>query len=132
MSARRAGARGGGRSATDGPVRPFQLLFQGAREGQYVSLELYSWLNEKLALGAQPSGSYTVPIVGDGTIRALLDSLSAATEDFARIVYDRRQARLLEYVALIVNDQAVELAGGLDRHLSPGDRLVLLPGISGG
>jgi hypothetical protein len=35
-------------------------------------------------------------------------------------------------VALILNGQTIELVGGLDRRLEPGDQLLLLPGFAGG
>ena len=34
--------------------------------------------------------------------------------------------------ALILNGQTIELVGGLDRRLEPGDELLLLPGFAGG
>ena len=39
---------------------------------------------------------------------------------------------LREYVTLIVNGRVIELTGGLDRKLEPGDVLLLIPGFSGG
>lgn len=99
---------------------------------QTVTLEYYSWMAKELK-GAGESGTSDRLAIEDGmTVRDLLARLAAASPKFAELVYDRADQRLKEYAALIVNGQMVELAGGLDRPLAPGDHLLLLPGFSGG
>ena len=103
-----------------------------------ISLEYYSWLCKELGVGKEePNGREgsavtTIPLRDGMTVRSLLVELAADSEPFQRLVYDLEGQRLREYVTLIVNGRVVELAGGLDRRLEPGDELLLLPGFSGG
>ena len=103
-----------------------------------ISLEYYSWLRKELGVAKdapkdrEGSTFTTLPLRDGATIRSLLEELTAASEPFQRLVYDLDGKRLREYVTLIVNGRVVELAGGLDRKLEPGDELLLLPGFSGG
>lgn len=97
-----------------------------------VSLEYYSWIGTELK-GAEERGiTEYLPIEDGMTVRDLLARLSDESPKFAELVYDRADDRLKEYAALILNGQTIELAGGLDRRLEPGDELLLLPGFSGG
>jgi len=99
---------------------------------QTVSLEYYSWIATQLK-GADERGTTDhLPIETGTTVRDLLTRLSAESPKFAELVYDRADDRLKEYAALILNGQTIELVGGLDRQLEPGDQLLLLPGFSGG
>lgn len=86
--------------------------------------------------GPKPRGEgstiITIPIRNGATVRSLLEEQAAESEAFQRLVYDPEFGRIREYVALIVNGRVVELAGGLDRRLQPGDELLLLPGFAGG
>jgi len=83
--------------------------------------------------GAEERGTTDRLTVQEGTtVRELLGRLADESLTFAELVYDRADDRLKEYAALILNGQTIELAGGLDRRLEPGDHLLLLPGFSGG
>jgi molybdopterin converting factor small subunit len=104
-----------------------------------ITLEYYGWLRKELGLddGAPPGGGegstlVTVPLWSGATVRELLERYAAESDAFQRLVYDLDGRRVREFVALIVNGRVVELAGGLDRGLEPGDELLLLPGFSGG
>jgi molybdopterin converting factor small subunit len=97
-----------------------------------VTLEYYSWLATRLKGAGEDGATDRLPIDGNTTVRDLLAVLAAASPKFAELVYDRADDRLKEYAALILNGQTIELAGGLDRRLEPGDHLLLLPGFSGG
>jgi molybdopterin converting factor small subunit len=103
-----------------------------------ISFEYYSWLRKELGVAhdepkdREGSTITTVPIEDGQTIRELLRGMAAESEPFQRLVYDLEGERLREYVTLIVNGRVVELAGGLDIPLKPGDELLLLPGFSGG
>ena len=97
-----------------------------------VSLEYYSWLATELKGAGERGMTEHLPIEDGMTVRDLLARLSAESEKFAELVYDRADDRLKEYAALILNGQTIELVGGLDRQLAPGDQLLLLPGFSGG
>ena len=99
---------------------------------QTVSLEYYSWIGTQIK-GAEERGVTEHLAIEDGmTVRELLARLSDESPKFAELVYDRADDRLKEYATLILNGQTIELVGGLDRRLEPGDELLLLPGFSGG
>ena len=97
-----------------------------------VSLEYYSWIATQLKGVGERGTTERLPIDGTTTVRDLLVRLAAASPKFAELVYDQEGERLKEYAALILNGQTIELAGGLDRRLEPGDQLLLLPGFAGG
>ncbi|MFN0072605.1 MAG: MoaD/ThiS family protein [Chloroflexota bacterium] len=104
-----------------------------------ITLEYYGWLRKELRLadngrpgGGEGSTVITIPLWPEATVRALLETKAVESEAFERLVYDLAGKRVREFVALIVNGRVVELAGGLDRTLEPGDELLLLPGFSGG
>jgi molybdopterin converting factor small subunit len=102
------------------------------RQQPTISLEYYSWIGTQLK-GAEERGTTDhLPIEDGTTVRDLLARLSDASPKFAELVYDRADDRLKEYAALILNGQTIELVGGLDRTLEPGDQLLLLPGFAGG
>jgi len=103
-----------------------------------ITVEYYGWLRKELGLDAGGPGKgegstlTTIPFVPDATVRTWLEENAEASEAFERLVYDTDGRRMREFVALILNGRVIELAGGLDRKLEPGDELLLLPGFSGG
>ena len=97
-----------------------------------ISLEYYSWIATQLKNAEERGTTDHLPIEDGTTVRDLLAKLSDASPKFAELVYDRADDRIKEYAALILNGQMIDLAGGLDRRLEPGDRLLLLPGFAGG
>lgn len=97
-----------------------------------VRLECFGWVARELGLGERGVATLELPLEAGLTVGALLARLAAESEAFARLVYDRERGYLREYVALLLNDRMVELVGGLEARLQPGDRLLLLPGFSGG
>jgi molybdopterin converting factor small subunit len=100
--------------------------------GETVELEYFSWLAKEL-IGADEKGkTVTLGLPPERTVRSLLATLAADSPRFAELVYDPAEQRLKEYATLIVNGRTIELAGGLDAPLKPGDQLLLLPGFSGG
>lgn len=104
-----------------------------------ITLEYYSWLRKELGMahdepksGGEGSTITSIPLQNGATVRSLLQAKAAESDSFQRLVYDLEGQRLREYVTLIVNGRVIELVGGLDRKLEPGDALLLIPGFSGG
>lgn len=97
-----------------------------------VQLECYSWLCRQLGMGDGESTVMDVPLTGDRTVRSVLAYLASRSEAFSRLVYDAETDHIRDYVALVLNGRMVELVGGLEAQLRAGDRLLLIPGFSGG
>ncbi len=105
---------------------------QAPTTGQTIKLEYYSWLATQLKGVGERGTTVELQIDGDGTVRSLLTRLADENPTFEELVYDRGADRVREYATLILNGRTIELAGGLDARLQPGDHLLLLPGFSGG
>ncbi len=97
-----------------------------------VVLECYSWLCRELGMATGDRGKVEVRFAPGETIQLVLDRLAAESEPFARHVFDRDLGRVKESVALLLNGRHVDLVGGIETALQPGDELLLLPGFAGG
>jgi molybdopterin converting factor small subunit len=97
-----------------------------------VQLEILPWLNRYYA-GGQPGRVALELAVSDGaTIRELLEVASAGDPQFKEMLWNAQTGRVAGHIAVILNGRLVELAGGLDAKLAPGDTVQLMPGFSGG
>lgn len=72
------------------------------------------------------------PVETGEPLRAFLDRLTAKYPAIAGTVYDPAAHVVEEHVRLMLNDELIELVGGLDVPLRPGDRLLILPAFAGG
>jgi molybdopterin converting factor small subunit len=97
-----------------------------------VSLEIMPWLSHYLA--AERSGRVILEReVDDGTtVRDLLQELTAQNQAFNEVLFDAKSGKLAGHISLILNGTFLELAGGLETQLRPGDTIRLMPGFSGG
>ena len=97
-----------------------------------VHLEILPWLSRYFA--PERSGRVILEMeLGDGTtVRDLLEELAAQDQEFRQVLFNPNTGRLAGHIALILNGRLVELAGGLEAKLRPGDTVQLMPGFSGG
>ena len=97
-----------------------------------VHLEVLPWLSRYIA--GEHSGRAVLEVeVNDGaTVRDLLEEIASQNQEFQDVLFDAKTGRLAGHIALILNGRLVELAGGLEATLSPGDTIQLMPGFSGG
>ena len=97
-----------------------------------VSVEMMSWLRRYFA--AESQGRVIVDIdVSDGaTVREVLEEVASQNQELKDVLFDDRTERLSGYVWGILNGRPLDLAGGLEARLKPGDTIRLLPDISGG
>ena len=97
-----------------------------------VRVELMSWLSRYF--GAERSGSVVIEReVADGaTVKDLLEELSSDNEEFRDILFDSSTGRLGGYMTVALNGRLLELAGGLETKLKPGDTILLMAAIAGG
>ena len=106
----------------------------GTSEIQAVTLELHGFLAQRLAALGRARGTrrlVEVPARRGESVGALLARL-AATDDRYTLLYDTAADRLPEHVEAVLNDRVLDLQGGLNARLSPGDVLSFLPAHAGG
>jgi len=66
------------------------------------------------------------------TVRDLLEEIASPNQEFREALFNARTGDLADYVCLILNGRLLELSGGLEARLRPGDNVRLMPGFSGG
>jgi molybdopterin converting factor small subunit len=100
-----------------------------------VTLELHGFLAQRLADLGRQRGTRTVVEAElpepDATVATLLDGLAEADARY-ELLYDRGGRRLPEHVEIVLNGRVLDLQGGLDAPLQPGDVLIFLPAHAGG
>lgn len=97
-----------------------------------VNIELIPWLTDLLDQPQSRRVSWKEEISQEESVRCLLSRLHHSYPRLMAAVYSVEYGRLTGRVNLILNDRALELAGGLDATLREGDRLVLVPAYTGG
>lgn len=97
-----------------------------------VQLEILPWLNRYYAGGQTGRVTLELALSDGATIRELLEAASADDPQFKEMLWNARTGRVAGHIAVILNGRFVELAGGLDARLAPGDTVQLMPGFSGG
>ena len=97
-----------------------------------VRLEIMPWLSRYFAAGRYGRVVLEREVRDGATVGDLLNEVTAHNREFREIIFDARTGRLVGYLSLVLNGRFVELAGGLEAPLKPGDTLRLMPGFSGG
>jgi molybdopterin synthase sulfur carrier subunit len=78
-------------------------------------------------------GYQEITVPEGSTLRALLDILVAKFgEDFRKIIYRDESKELRRGLRPLINGRDIGVLGGLDVELQDGDRISLLPPLSGG
>jgi len=97
-----------------------------------VRLEVMPWLSRYLA--GQGTGRVILErkVGNETTIRNLLEELTSENCELGPVLFDATTGQLGGHICLILNGRLVELAGGMETKLRPGDTVLLMPGISGG
>ena len=98
----------------------------------HVRLEVLPWLARYF--GTEQSGRVVLEReVSDGTtVSDLLEDVTSQNQELQEVLFDTQTGRLTGYVTLILNGRLLELAGGLEAELRPGDTLRLMPTLAGG
>ncbi len=99
-----------------------------------ITLELRGHLADRLAELGQSRGTrreIPIDVEPDEKARHLLERIATADPRYT-LLYDPENARLTEYVEVVLNDRLLDLQGGLDAELHPGDILLFLPAHAGG
>jgi molybdopterin converting factor small subunit len=99
-----------------------------------VTLELHGFLARKLAGLGTARGTRLVietPAPTGERVATLLERLVSQDGRFG-LLFDVEATALPEHVEVVLNDRVLELQGGLDAPLQPGDVLTFLPAHAGG
>ncbi len=99
-----------------------------------VTLELHGFLAERLAALGRRRGSRTLISAESVAGESVADLLSRLIASDARlsILFDPQERQLPEHVEVVLNDRLLDLRGGLQAELRPGDVLSFLPAHAGG
>ena len=97
-----------------------------------VHLEIMPWLSRYFE--AERYGRVVLEkAVRDGTtVRALLEDICTGNPAFRDVLYDAKTGRLAGYIGVVLNGRFLELSGGLEAKVEPGDTIRVMPGFSGG
>jgi molybdopterin converting factor small subunit len=99
-----------------------------------LTIEVHGFLAERLADLGRRRGTRTIIDTNTpcaGTVAEVLENLVRGEPRFG-VLYDAEHTRLPEHVEVILNDRVLDLQGGLDAQLKPGDVLGFLPAHAGG
>jgi molybdopterin converting factor small subunit len=99
-----------------------------------VTLEFHGFLAERLSALGRRRGTRTlvsVPLDANTSVATVLSRLVNADERYA-LLFDAQAQLLPEHVEVVLNDRVLDLQGGLDAVLRPGDTLTFLPAHAGG
>jgi molybdopterin converting factor small subunit len=97
-----------------------------------VQVEIMPWLSRYFAAEHYEHVVLEREVRDGATVRDLLDELAAQNQEFKEVLFDAKTGRLAGHVGLILNGRFLELTGGIETRLQPGDTLRLMPGYSGG
>ncbi len=99
-----------------------------------VTLEFHGFLADRLAGLGRRRGARTlvaVPLAGGTSVANVLNRLVDTDARYA-LLFDTQAQVLPEHVEVVLNDRVLDLQGGLEAVLHPGDTLTFLPAHAGG
>ena len=97
-----------------------------------VHLEVMPWLSRYFTAGRSERVVLEREMSDGATVRDLLEEITSQNQEFKEVLFDAKTGRLAGHISLILNGRFLELAGGLETKLRPGDTIRLMPGFSGG
>ncbi|SRR6266851_8540100 len=99
-----------------------------------ITLEFHGFLAERLSALGRRRGTRTlvaIPLDDDTSVANVLNRLVGLDQRYA-VLFDAQTQLLPEHVEVVLNDRVLDLQGGLDAVLHPGDTLTFLPAHAGG
>jgi molybdopterin converting factor small subunit len=97
-----------------------------------VTVEILPWLSERLSAGSEGRLTLTQDVSEGTTVRQILEAIGVENRSFRELVFPGGGGDLAGYIMLLLNGRLIELAGGMEAEVRPGDTLRLIPGFSGG
>jgi molybdopterin converting factor small subunit len=97
-----------------------------------VRLEILAWLSRYF--GVESSGRVVLEreVTQGTTVGDLLAELISQNRELRDVCFDPQSGRPTGHVTFVLNGRFLELAGGLEAELSPGDTIRLMPTLGGG
>jgi molybdopterin converting factor small subunit len=101
---------------------------------ELITLEFHGFLAERLSALGRRRGTRTLVAVPLADATSVANVLSRLVDTDVRygLLFDAQAQLLPEHVEVVLNDRVLDLQGGLDAVLHPGDTLTFLPAHAGG
>jgi MoaD family protein len=94
-----------------------------------VTVEYLGYIKQTLGI----TQSESIELKPEASTRDLMVSLvEKHGEQFEKAIYDRKEATLKPYHIIAVNGLMINLLHGLDTKLKDGDRVAVMPVVTGG
>lgn len=97
-----------------------------------VRLEVMPWLNRYFGTERSQRVVLESEVNEGATVRDLLERISSGNQELRQVLFDARTGRLSVHITLTLNGRFVELSGGLEARLRPGDTIRIMPALGGG
>ena len=97
-----------------------------------VRLEILPWLSRYFAAGFSGLLVLDREVSEGATVRDFLEEITSQNREFKNGPFNARTGKLAGHLNLILNGRFLELSGGLEAKLKPGDTIRLMLGFSCG
>ena len=97
-----------------------------------VRLEILPWLNRYFSSERSRRAVLELEVNAGATVRDILEQVASQNREFKEVLFNAQTGRVAGHIAVILNGTMLELKGGLDAKLGPGDTIQVMPGFSGG
>ena len=97
-----------------------------------VRLEIMPGLSRYFAAGSSGLLVLEREVRKGATVRDLLDEVTSQSREFKSSPFNARTGQLAGHLSVILNGRFLELSGGLEAELKPGDTIRFMLGFSGG
>ena len=97
-----------------------------------VRLEIMPGLSRYFAAGFSGLLVLEREVSEGATVRDLLDEITSRNTEYKNGPFNVRTGKLAGHLSVILNGRFLELSGGLEAKLKPGDTIRLMLGFSGG
>ena len=97
-----------------------------------VSVEVMPWLSRYFGTGHQGRVVLEREMPDGATVKDLLEEISSQNREFRDVLFDLRTGRPGRFMTIVLNGRLLELAGGLETKLKPGDTILLMAALAGG
>ncbi len=105
-----------------------------AATSERITLEFHGFLADRLSALGHRHGTRTIVTLAIDSGASVASMLTRLVDSDSRyqLVFDAQAQLLPEHVEVVLNDRVLDLQGGLDAVLQPGDTLTFLPAHAGG